>query len=171
MSIGKWLPVKMTPTDTVWKWQPIAKYSLTLCNPMDYSWSGSSVHGISRQEYLSGLPFPSPGNLPNQGTELTSPAWQFILYHWATREAPRQYEWAGRSFRHTYTHTHSKRERNHKLYKIVNNPSVQFWKLPKADNKLKTIFLEFWVKTALWCQLVWDSSHWDPQSSWQKQSH
>ena len=29
------------------------------CDPMDYSLPGSSVHGISRQEYWSGLPFPS----------------------------------------------------------------------------------------------------------------
>ena len=40
----------------------------TLCNPMD-----SSLHqappsmGFSRQEYWSGVPFPSPGNLPNSG--------------------------------------------------------------------------------------------------------
>jgi len=30
--------------------------------------------GFSRQEYWSGLPFPSPGNLPNPGIEPTSPA-------------------------------------------------------------------------------------------------
>ena len=30
--------------------------------------------GFSRQEYLSGLPFPSPGDLPNPGMEPTSPA-------------------------------------------------------------------------------------------------
>ena len=29
--------------------------------------------GFSRQEYWSGLPFPSPGNLPNLGIEPTSP--------------------------------------------------------------------------------------------------
>ena len=29
---------------------------------------GSSVHKILRQEYWSGLPFPSPGDLPNTGT-------------------------------------------------------------------------------------------------------
>ena len=29
-----------------------------------------------RQEYLSGLPFPSPGDLPSPGTELGSPALQ-----------------------------------------------------------------------------------------------
>ena len=31
---------------------------------------------FSRQEYWSGLPFPSPGNLPNPGTEPGSPALQ-----------------------------------------------------------------------------------------------
>ena len=31
---------------------------------------------FSRQEYWSGLPFPSPGNLPNPGIELGSPALQ-----------------------------------------------------------------------------------------------
>ena len=43
-------------------------------NPMDCSPLGSSVHGISRQEYWSGLPFPSPGALPDPGIELAAPA-------------------------------------------------------------------------------------------------
>ena len=30
--------------------------------------------GFSRQEYCSGLPFPSPGHLPDTGTEARSPA-------------------------------------------------------------------------------------------------
>ena len=32
----------------------------TLCDPIDGSPTGSSVPGFSRQEYWSGLPFPSP---------------------------------------------------------------------------------------------------------------
>ena len=40
-------------------------------NPMDCNPPGSSVH--ARQEYLSGLPFISPGNLPNPGIEPASP--------------------------------------------------------------------------------------------------
>ena len=32
--------------------------------------------GLSRQEYWSGLPFPSPGDLPNPGMEPRSPALQ-----------------------------------------------------------------------------------------------
>ena len=36
---------------------------------MDYSSPGSSVHGIPRQEYWSGLPYPPPGDLPGPGIE------------------------------------------------------------------------------------------------------
>ena len=49
----------------------------TLCDPMDCGLLGSSVHGFSRQEYWSGLPCPSPADLPNPGitfTSLKSPA-------------------------------------------------------------------------------------------------
>ena len=49
---------------------------LTLCDPMDCGPPGSSVHGIPRQEYWSGLPFPSPGDLPDPGIEPRSPALQ-----------------------------------------------------------------------------------------------
>ena len=44
----------------------------TLCDPMDHSLPGSSVHEISRQEYWSGLPFPPLGDLPNPGIEPAS---------------------------------------------------------------------------------------------------
>ena len=47
----------------------------TLCNPVDCSPECSSVHGIE-QEYWSGLPFPSPGDLPDLGIEPRSPALQ-----------------------------------------------------------------------------------------------
>ena len=50
---------------------------LTLCDPVDYSPPGSSISGILQQEYLSGLPFPPPGDLPHSGIKpvsLMSPA-------------------------------------------------------------------------------------------------
>ena len=34
--------------------------------------------GFSRQEYWSGLSFPSPGDLPNPGIQPTSPALQAV---------------------------------------------------------------------------------------------
>ena len=40
-------------------------------------WTAASLStGFSRQEYCGGLPFPSPGDLPNPGIKLTSPALQ-----------------------------------------------------------------------------------------------
>ena len=36
---------------------------------------------FSRQEYCSGLPFPSPGDLPDPGIEPGSPALQADTYH------------------------------------------------------------------------------------------
>ena len=44
---------------------------------MDHGLPGSSVHGILQAKYWSGLPFPSPGDLPDPGIEpasLTAPA-------------------------------------------------------------------------------------------------
>ena len=35
----------------------------------DYSWPGSSVHGILQAGILEWLPFPSPGDLPEPGIE------------------------------------------------------------------------------------------------------
>ena len=54
----------------------IAKSCLSLCEPHGLSLPGSSIHEISRQEYWSGLPFASPGDLPNLGIEPGSPALQ-----------------------------------------------------------------------------------------------
>ena len=48
----------------------------TLCDSMDCSPPGSSVHEFSRQEYWSGLPFPSPRDLPDTGTKARSSAQQ-----------------------------------------------------------------------------------------------
>ena len=47
----------------------VAQLCPTLCDPMDTR----LFIGFSRQEYWSGLPFPSPGNLPDPGIEPRSP--------------------------------------------------------------------------------------------------
>ena len=70
---------------------------------MDCSPPGSSVHGISKQEYWSGLPFSTPGDLPNPGIQLaslkspafadrfftTSATWEAIYLFW-TKDTKRQ---------------------------------------------------------------------------------
>ena len=47
-----------------------------LCNPLDCSLPGFSFHGVFQARYWRALPFPSPGDLPNPGIELMSPALQ-----------------------------------------------------------------------------------------------
>ena len=57
----------------------VAQLCPTLCNPEDCSPPGSSIHGILQAFpilYWSGLPFPSPGDLPHPGIEPRSPALQ-----------------------------------------------------------------------------------------------
>ena len=54
----------------------VAQSCLTLCDPIDGSPPGSPVPGFSRQEYWSGLPFPSPRDLPDPGIKPRSPTLQ-----------------------------------------------------------------------------------------------
>ena len=56
------------------KWSEVAQSCPVLCDPMDCSLPGSSVHVIFQAEYWNGLSFPSPGDLP--GIEPRSPALQ-----------------------------------------------------------------------------------------------
>ena len=42
--------------------------------PWTVAYQAPPSRGFSRQEYWSGLPFPSPGNLPDPGIEPGSPA-------------------------------------------------------------------------------------------------
>ena len=45
----------------------------TLCGPIDFSSSGSSVPGILQEEYWSGSPYSSPEDLPNPGNKSGTP--------------------------------------------------------------------------------------------------
>ena len=52
----------------------VAKSCSSLCNPMDYIACQSPLSmGFPSQEYWSGWPFPSPGDLPDSGMEPVSP--------------------------------------------------------------------------------------------------
>ena len=65
----------------------VAQSCLTLCNPMDCSPSGSSVHGILQARILEGspgnppggLPCPPPGDLPHPGMEPRSLVLQAVF--------------------------------------------------------------------------------------------
>ena len=67
----------------------------TLCDPIDYSPPGSSLHGILQARILEWFPGLPPGDLPDPGIQtesLTSPALagRFLTTS-ATREAPCTY--------------------------------------------------------------------------------
>ena len=52
----------------------VAQSCPTLATPWTVAYQASPSMGFSRQEYWSGLPFPSPGDLPNPGIKPGSPA-------------------------------------------------------------------------------------------------
>ena len=52
----------------------VTQSCLTFCGPMDCSPLGSSVHGILQARILESQLFFSPGDLPDPGIELRSPA-------------------------------------------------------------------------------------------------
>ena len=52
----------------------------TLCDPMDYSPPGSTVHGISQARILEWVAIPPPRNLPDSGIEPVACIGRWILY-------------------------------------------------------------------------------------------
>ena len=54
----------------------VTKSCPTLVTPWTVAWLAPLSMGFSRQEYWSGLPFPSPRDLPDAGIEPGSPALQ-----------------------------------------------------------------------------------------------
>ena len=94
MSTDLLLPYAVTPVQMCVCAQALRR--VWLCDPMDCSPPGSSVAhqaplsmGLSRQEYWSGLPFPSLG----ESSWFRDWTWvscisRWILYHWATWGAP-----------------------------------------------------------------------------------
>ena len=54
----------------------VAQSCPTLCDPMDCSLLGSSVHGILQARILEWVAFPSAGDLPDPGIKPGSPALQ-----------------------------------------------------------------------------------------------
>ena len=57
----------------------VAKLSLTLATPWTIASQAPLSLRFPRQEYQSGLPFPSPGDLPDPGIQATVPALSLAL--------------------------------------------------------------------------------------------
>ena len=66
----------------------VAKWCPTLCNPMGYSLTGCSIHGIFQARILDWVAISFYRGLPDPGIKpesMSSPVGRQILYHWATR--------------------------------------------------------------------------------------
>ena len=64
------------PTSASLRTCSVPQSYLTLWDPIDCSSQAPLSMGFPRQEYWSGWPFPSPGNLSDPGIEPTCPTWQ-----------------------------------------------------------------------------------------------
>ena len=62
--------LELTPKKDVQRWQSEVKslsHVQLFATPWTVAYQASLSMGFSRQEYWSGLPFPSPGDLPDPG--------------------------------------------------------------------------------------------------------
>ena len=71
----------------MWRW---TRLLLSRVRPELWPLQAPLSMGFSRQEYWSGLPFPSPGDLPNPGIESRSPA---LVGRIITTELPEKAPW------------------------------------------------------------------------------
>ena len=72
------------------EWVKLLSRVQLFATPWTVAYQAPQSMEFSRQEYWSGLPLPSPGDLPNPGIEPRSSALQAdIFIVWATREAPK----------------------------------------------------------------------------------
>ena len=76
----------------------VAEWFPTLCDPMDCSLPGYSVHGDSPGKNTGVLPCPSPGIFPSQGLNPSLPHCRQILYHLSHQGSPASQEWVACPF-------------------------------------------------------------------------
>ena len=70
----------------------VAKSCPTLATPWSVARQAPQSVGFSRQEYWSGLPFPSPGDLRDPGIEPRSPVLQEYLHQLSYEGSPKEEE-------------------------------------------------------------------------------
>ena len=83
----------------------VAKLCPTLATPWTVACQAPLPVGFSRHEYWSGLPFPSPGDLPNPGIKPRSPALTQDIYSRGRRGRRRGVQGGGDPGRSSFTGT------------------------------------------------------------------
>ena len=116
-----WVCVQKMVVLETWKWKVKSLSRVQLfATPWTIAYQAPPSMGFSRQEYWRGLPFPSPGDLPDPGIKLGSPAFQADTLTFEPPGKPRE----------TWKYLFKK-----KLYFIFNweiiiLPTVMWWLLP-----------------------------------------
>ena len=126
-----------------WKWsRSVVPDSL---QPVDCSPPSSSIHGFSRQEYWSGLPFPSPEKAMPKNAQTTK---QLHSSHMLVKQRSK---FSKPGFNSTWTV-------NFQMFKLVlEKAEVTEMKLPTSAGSPKTkrvpekhLFLLYWLCQSLW---------------------
>ena len=82
----------------------VAQSCPTLCNPMTVTYQAPLSMEFSRQEYWSGLPFLSPGDLPDMGRLKPGLLHCGQILHPLSHQQNKVYI---QIYKHTHTHTHT----------------------------------------------------------------
>ena len=100
--------------------------------PWTIAYQGPQSMGCSRQEYWSGLPFPSPGDLPDPGIEPRSPALQAdalpLSYQGSPKETPNLrmslfYKYIIQCIQRSFSFTFKTQDLSSNAFKAV----LQYW--------------------------------------------
>ena len=99
----------------------------TLCDPMDYSLPGSSVHGILQTTTVEwvAIPFSRESSWPRDQAQVSCIAGSFFAV-WASRvpSFTHNYKWI-----HTHIHTESKKQKTLFIFTPIDQWSTDFWML------------------------------------------
>ena len=128
-----------------WKWKWSRSVVPDSLQPVDCSPPSSSIHGFSRQEYWSGLPFPSPEKAMPKNAQTTK---QLHSSHMLVKQRSK---FSKPGFNSTWTV-------NFQMFKLVlEKAEVTEMKLPTSAGSPKTkrvpekhLFLLSWLCQSLW---------------------
>ena len=124
-------------------WQPCAcvhaQLCLTLCDPMDCSLSGSSVHVDSPGKNIGvGCHALLPGIFPTQGSNLGVPHCRQILYQLSHQGSPRILQWVACPFFSEYS-----RPRNWTRFSCIAGRFFTSWATREALTEVREFIYPF----------------------------
>ena len=110
----------------------VTKSCLTLATPWTVASQAPLSMGFSRQEYWSGLPYPTPGDLPDPGIEPAS------LLHWQAGSFTTSGTWETHSWSYTYAYDDEASRIPTKPRSFCNFPSIN-----QRHHHAPSLFLTF----------------------------